>query len=197
MQSLHSHHFVNVQHSTDSVACASNTIAFLSVCLPHSAADIVVTCMLGARFLWETFAHLLVEAGMADLLEGMVHFRDRHEGANGFEHILKIKWGLYCAAHILRNVREHKGTKKTPTLEKGFPDNMFWKLQGSETEVEYLANLSEFAALYPRTMQYVLHSFFFIVLQAALLSPCIEYQRACCACVSACRCKLTKTRSSL
>jgi hypothetical protein len=74
--------------------------------------------MLGARFLWETFAHLLVEAGMADILEGLVHFRDRHEGANGFEHILKIKWGLYCAAHILRNVREHKAKKKTPTLEK-------------------------------------------------------------------------------
>ena len=142
--------------------------------------------MLGARYLWETFAYLIKEAGMADIFEGMVHFRDRHEGAKRFEHILKINWGLYCAAHILRNVREHKATKKTPALEKNFPDKMFWKLQDSETHVEYLDNLSAFALLYPRTMECVLHSLFFIVLQAALLPPRTEYQRVrVCVCVCA------------
>jgi hypothetical protein len=61
----------------------------------------------------------------------------------------------YCSAHILRNVREHRGTTTTPTLEKNFHDNMFWRLQGSRSADEYAVYLAAFEGKFPRTKAYL------------------------------------------
>jgi len=52
-------------------------------------------------------------------------------------------------------VREHRASSTSPALEKGFHDNMFWKLQGSSTQEEYAANLAAFNAKFPNTMAYL------------------------------------------
>ena len=54
-----------------------------------------------------------------------------------------------CAVHILRNVRTARGT------ETGFHDNMFWRLQGSESADEYARHLAAFASVFPNTMKYL------------------------------------------
>lgn len=61
----------------------------------------------------------------------------------------------YCAAHILRNVREHRGSTATPTCEKNFHDNMFWRLQGSNSADEYAQHLAAFEGKFPNTMKYL------------------------------------------
>jgi hypothetical protein len=47
-----------------------------------------------SNFKWEWCAKRLKDAAVDDVYMGAVHFRDRHAGADGFERILDIKWGM-------------------------------------------------------------------------------------------------------
>jgi hypothetical protein len=108
-----------------------------------------------STWMWETCAKHIVEAGLEGCYHNAVHFRDRHAGCDHFESLLKIEYGMYCSAHILRNIREHRASNPEQALEKRFHDNMFWAVQGSSTADEYAINLLKFEFNFPRTMAYI------------------------------------------
>jgi hypothetical protein len=58
--------------------------------------------------LWAECAEALKAAGVENLYNGVVHFRDRHTGCAVFKEKLKITRGMYCVPHILRNILQHK-----------------------------------------------------------------------------------------
>ena len=58
--------------------------------------------------LWAECAEALKKAGVENLYNGVVHFRDRHTGCAVFEEKLQISRGMYCVPHILRNILQHK-----------------------------------------------------------------------------------------
>lgn len=98
---------------------------------------------------WKWCADCIVEAGIGDLFEGVTHFRDRHPGAEHFEQILGVAHPAFCTVHIIRNIRE------TKHLEKGFHDNMVWRLQASENEEDFAKNLAAFETNFPKVRAYI------------------------------------------
>ena len=101
-----------------------------------------------SKFTWNVCAAQIKKAGMADLYDGVTHFRDRHDGALVFEEELKVKYPAFCTVHILRNIRSNS------RLQKAFHDNMVWTLQASRSATEYATNLAAFDR-YPDTMEYL------------------------------------------
>lgn len=80
---------------------------------------------------WQFCAECCKDAGLEDLYDGTTHFHDRSKGAPFFDSALKTLISLWCGRHIMKNARD-----AAPVNEKTFHENMFWVVQGSETEAD-------------------------------------------------------------
>lgn len=99
---------------------------------------------------WGWCAEQLVICGAQDLYNGKTCFTDRAKGASYFDAKFATLTSVYCGRHILANARA-----QAPKSEKIFHDNMFWRLQGSVSEMQYWHYLGQFEANYPTVKSYL------------------------------------------